>query len=611
MVDKAFLHSLPQNPGVYIMKNKDDKIIYVGKAKNLKNRVNQYFVKNSNHTEKVLAMVSHVDHIEYILVNSEAEALNLECSLIKKNRPKYNILLKDDKGYPYIKITNEPFPRVLLARRVEKDGAKYFGPFISSTSVKRILEAFHKLFKIRTCNTLSKRDKPCLNYHIKRCDAPCMGYITEEEYGQKVKQLTDVLSGRADDLKKELTSGMERAAEELKFEQAADFRDKIAAVNSILERQLVVSVGGENEDIVYLYKENDRLCIQMLYVRGGKLTDKRAFFMNNTKNEDDSEVMRAFLLQYYTTFDVPKKVYLSADIADADEMERYLSEIRGNKVSVFMPQRGDKVRFLEMAKKNAAEAMRLKYSKSEHGADSLEAVRQLAHYLALENVPERIEAYDISHTAGSEVVASMVVFKKGQPARSEYRKFKMKTSQKNDDYGAMKEALSRRLKYSEEVKSEKFKEPPDLIFVDGGLGQVHAALEVAREIKGAESIPIFGIFKDDKHKTRGVISAEKTFEIPMGSKCFTLVTEIQDEMHRVAITYHRLLRSRKNTESEIMKIPGVGKNRFKTLLEHFKTVQALKKASTDEIAAVKGLGKAQAKVIYNALHEKNEALSEK
>ena len=598
--DKEFLHSIPQNPGVYIMRDEDDKIIYVGKAKNLKNRVNQYFVKNSSHTPKVQAMVLRVKKLEYILTNSEAEALNLECSLIKKNRPKYNILLKDDKGYPYIKITNEEFPRIVLARRQEKDGAKYFGPYVSSLSVKQILDAFNKLFKLRQCKNLVKRDKPCLNYHIKRCDAPCMGYINKEEYEKKIQYLSDVLSGKADDLLYDLKNKMENASENLQYEQAEEYRDMIMSLNKILERQLVVSTNGENEDVIYMYKENDRICMQMLYVRGGKLTDRKAFFMNNTQSEEDTEIMRAFILQYYTELEIPKKIYLSVDIPDIDEMERFLSELRGNKVSIAAPQRGDKVRFLEMAKKNAVEAMRLRYRKDESKKEKEEAVKQLKHYLNLDFEPNRIEAYDISHTSGTEVVASMVVFKKGLPSRQDYRKFKMKENLKNDDYGAMREVLKRRFKHLSDKDDTKFSEKPDLIFVDGGLGQVNSAIEVANEFNLTD-IPVFGIYKDDKHKTQGVTSQIGNYEIPLGTKCFTLLTEIQDEMHRVAITYHRLLRSRKNTESEIMKIPGVGKATFKALMDKFKTVNSLKKADVNEIAEVKGINLKKAEIIFEYL----------
>ena len=600
MIEKEFLHSIPQNPGVYIMKDATDEIIYVGKAKNLKNRVNQYFTKNSSHTEKVRAMVARIDHLEYILTNSEAEALNLECSLIKKNRPKYNILLKDDKGYPYIKITNDEFPRLLMARRQEKDGSKYFGPFVSALSVKQTLDALNKLFKLRQCNTVIKRDKPCLDYHIKRCDAPCMGYISAKDYSEKISALSDVLNGKADELFSQLKIKMEAAAEQLNFESAAEYRDMISALQRILEKQLVVSTGGENEDVIYLHKENDRICIQMLYVRAGKLMDKKAFFMNNTKNEADSEVVRAFLLQYYSEFDIPKKIYLSCDISDIEEFEEYLSDTRGNKVTIASPQRGDKVRFIEMAKKNAIEAMRLKYRKSDDSKEKLEAIEQLAHYLELDIVPLRIEAYDISHTSGSEVVASMVVFKNGLPSKQDYRKFKMKDSLKNDDYGAMRETLSRRFQYFTEKQDVKFSEKPDLIFVDGGLGQVNAAMSVAED-SSVTDIPIFGIFKDGKHRTCGVINSDREFDIPFGTKCFTLITEIQDEMHRVAITYHRLLRSKKNIESEIMKIPGVGKGRFKAIIDKFKTVNALKKATPEQIAEIKGISLEHAQKICDYL----------
>ena len=596
MVDKKFLHSLPQNPGVYIMYNAENVIIYVGKAKNLKNRVNQYFTQNSGHTSKVLAMVSNIDHIEYILTNSEIEALNLECSLIKKNRPKYNILLKDDKGYPYIKITNERYPRVVMARRIENDGAKYFGPYTNALNVKQIIDAFNKLFRLRQCANLTTRTKACLNNHIKICDAPCINAVSEAEYKQKIDWLTDVLSGKADTFIDMLNEKMNEASEQLNFELAADYRDKQIALKHILEKQLVVSTGNENEDIIYLHKENDRLCIQLLYVRDGKLTDKQAFFMNNAKNETDEDVLRAFILQYYQTFDIPKKIYLSCDVSEPEELEDFLSLHRGNKVSICMPKRGDKVRFLEMARKNAAEAIRLRYKKEDKKNDMSEAIEQLAYYLQLPETPVRIEAFDISHTSGTEVVASMVVFCNGTPQRSQYRKFKMKTSLKNDDYGAMRETLERRFKYFSS-NDKKFPDEPDLIFVDGGAGQVHAVELIAS--KYGVKIPIFGIYKDDKHKTQGVTDGENTYEIPRGTKCFTLITEIQDEMHRVAISYHRLLRQKKNVESEMQTIPGVGKNRFNALMQKFSTIQALKKATVEEIASVKGISPSLAEKIHN------------
>ncbi len=599
MIDKSFLRSLPNNPGVYIMMDKNKKIIYVGKAKNLKNRVNQYFVKNSNHTKKVLLMVQSVEYIEYILTNSEAEALNLECSLIKKNKPKYNILLKDDKQYPYIKILDEPYPRVVLARRRENDGAKYFGPYVSAGSVKQTLDILHKIFKFRQCNTVTERNKPCLNYHIQRCDAPCMGYITELDYYEKIEQVSDVLSGRSQKFVNLLTERMNSASDQLKFEQAAEYRDKIEALNRILEKQMTVFTSDENEDIIYLHKENDKICIQMLYIRAGKLIDKKAFFMNNTQSETDSDIIRAFIMQYYDEFDVPRKIYLSVDIEDEDEIEYFLSQRNEYKVFVLTPKRGNKLKFIEMAKKNAIESMRLTQRKNDKVKDALDALLQLSYYLKLDNTPDRIEAFDISHTSGSEVVASMVVFKKGLPSKQNYRKFKMKTSLFNDDYGAMREALERRLKYIVSEKSDKFSQKPDLIFVDGGLGQVNAAREIIERYN--LNIPIFGIYKDDKHKTKGVINEKYDFEIPVGTKCFSLITNIQDEMHRVAISYHRMLRAKKNIESEILKIPGVGKNRYKELMNKFKTLNALTNATQEEIATVKGISLSHAKIISDYL----------
>ena len=591
MVTNEFLASLPTNPGVYIMKNKDDKIIYIGKAKNLKNRVKQYFVHNSGHSPKVLAMVSNIDHLEYIITNSEVEALNLECSLIKKHTPKYNILLKDDKGYPFIKITTqEDYPQILLARKMEDDGAKYFGPYISSFAVKQIIDMLRKVFQIRECRGKilpNPNAKPCLNYHIKRCGAPCIGAVSRQEYQQSIQNAISVLGGKTDGLVKELESKMQEAADQLNFEAAADYRDKINNMNRMLEKQMVVSTSLLDEDIVCLFKESDMTCIQMLYVRNGKLLDKKAFFMNNAKQESDGDILAAFLMQYYSRFMIPQKIFLSCPIADEEVIEEYLSQRKGRKVSLVVPQRGDKVRYIEMARKNASEAIRLKITGYENKGANLEALEQLKKYASLPKLPVRIEAYDISNTAGEETTGSMVVFQSGVPAKQQYRKFKIKSAAKKDDYDAMKEMVQRRLRHEMEKKDGKFAKLPDLILVDGGKGHVHAVTEVVKEF--GVDIPVCGIVKDRKHRTRDIVSAEEEFHIPIGTKCFKLATQIQDEMHRVAITYHRHLRSKKNIESELMKIHGIGKAKYKLLLDRFKTINGIKRASVEELMEVKGI----------------------
>ena len=598
MVTGEFLKALPESPGVYIMKSADDEVIYVGKAKILKNRVTQYFRKNSSHTPKVLAMVSNIDHLEYIVTNTEAEALNLECSLIKKYRPKYNILLKDDKGYPYIEITNELFPRLLLARRRENKNSQYFGPFISSQHAKQVILLLCKIFKIRECKGDLKNIKnPCLNHHINRCDAPCTGKITHEEYMNKIREASRVLSGNSECLIADLTERMTDAAEHFRFEEAAVLRDKIAGINRMNESQLTVSVDDKDKDVLCLAKENNDVCIGLLHFKKGKLIDKQSFFMNNTVFDSDESIMEAFLMQHYSDYMPPKNIFVSHLPENMEDTAKYLSDIRGTKVLITKPLRGDNVKLIEMAMKNAVEAIANK--KLLHKSkDNNEALEQFKHYLNLENIPERIEAFDISNTSGSEIVASMVVFEKGIPSKRQYRKFKIKTLSGQDDYGAMKEVLIRR--FTHDKKDESFDKIPDIIFVDGGKGQVSAAKYALNQI--GVQVPVLGIIKDDKHKTRDVVSENKEFNVPMGTKCFKLATEIQDEMHRVAITYHRLLRKKRNMESELMKIPGIGKNRYLALMNKFKTIDNIKNATAEEIAQIKGISHSEAEKIVSHIN---------
>lgn len=597
MVEKSFLKNLPNDAGVYIMKNKDDKIIYIGKAKNLRNRVNQYFTNNKSHTPKVRAMVSNVERIEYTVTNSEADALTLECSLIKKHRPKYNILLKDDKNYPYIKITNEDFPRVLFAHRVEQDKAKYYGPFISKYGVSNMLDALQKMYKIRECNGIIKPDKtkkPCLNYYINRCSAPCMENITKEEYGEIIKQIQSILGGNAGEILSVLEKQMNESAEKMDFENAALYRDKINNIKKLLDKQVVVTKGNADEDVVCVYKDDGKVCVQMLYIRNGKMADKKAFFVNAKTEDSDSEIIYAFILQYYSEFPVPKNIYVSVMPEEKEELEKFLSYNKGSKVNLILPERGDKYSYIIMAKKNAYEAVRLK-EKRYNKKENKEALVQLKEYLGLDNIPERIEAFDISNTAGKETVASMVVFTNGVADKKEYRKFKIKSDIKSDDYGAMKEVVERRFKRAFEKEDGKFVKLPDLILADGGKGQVGAVKDAIR--KTGAKVPVYGIVKDDKHRTRDITDEHKEYNIPRGTKCFRLMVSIQDEMHRIAITYHRTLMAKKNTESTLTGIPGIGKAKHKALMQHFKTISNIKKANIAELTAVKGISEKNAKNI--------------
>ena len=594
MVTNEFLNQLPMVPGIYIMKNKNDKVIYVGKAKVLKNRVKQYFINSSSHTPKVSAMVSNVDHIEYIVTNSEAEALNLECSFIKKYRPKYNILLKDDKTYPYIKITDEEYPRLLMVRRKENDNGKYFGPYVNMLAVKTLIDNLKKLFQLRDCNTLDLRckNKVCLNYHIGRCMGPCTNDC-KDKYKENIKQATQVLNGDFKLLINKLYDEMDKASDMLNFETAAEYRDRINAVKKIEQKQIVVTADTVDEDYIAVCRDNDYVCVQQLMVRNGKLIDKHSFFMQNCKDEPDFEILTAFITQYYTDTDIPKFIYTSADV-DAEVAER-LSELKNKKVIVKMPKIGDKANFIRMAELNGLEAIKVKEIELKKTSNT-EAVIQLQQLLELNVLPVRIEAYDISNTNGMETVASMVVFTDGLSDKKEYRKFKIKHSGKSDDYGSMREVFYRRFQRLLQ-NDEKFSKKPDLIFVDGGKGQISSAKEILKEMN--IDIPVYGIVKDDKHRTRDIISSDKEYNVPLGSKCIKLAVNIQDEMHRVAITYHKTLRDNKNLRSSLLNIPGVGKVVCKILLKEFKTVERIKNATFDELNNVKGINKVTAQNIYD------------
>ncbi len=609
------LKNLPEQPGVYIMRDEDNRIIYVGKAINLKNRVRQYFQNSKGHSPKVLAMVERIRDLEYIITDSELEALILECNLIKKHRPKYNILLKDDKHYPYIKITvNEDYPRIMTTRDIKKDGAKYFGPYTDVGAVNRTIEMIKKLFPIRTCNrNISKtagKERPCLNFYINRCMGPCQGNVDIQAYKDMVKGIILVLDGKQDEILGELEVKMQQAAENLDFERAAELRDSIASVRKIAERQKIISSAMGDQDVIAMARNDGEVCIQIFFIRGGKLLGREHFLLDGGDTEDNGAVILSFVKQFYNgdTF-VPKEIILQYEIEDGEIVESWLSEKRGSKVKLTVPQKGEKQKLVEMVAKNAEDAIQLlveKYKQDEE--KTLGAARELADYIGLQEAPRRIEAFDISHLQGVENVGSMIVFENGKAKNRDYRRFKIKYVEGANDYESMKEVLERRfrhgLKEQEQLRQEgkdadtgKFAVFPDLILIDGGLGQVHAVLPVLKELN--IKVPVCGMVKDDKHRTRGLIFEEQEIPIPINSHAFRLITNVQDEAHRFAITYHRSLRSKTTVKSQLDEVPGIGPARRQALLKKFGSLKNIKLASIEELSAVPGMNKKAAEMIFN------------
>lgn len=592
------LKILPDKPGVYIMKNSSGEIIYVGKAKILKNRVRQYFQNSKNHPEKVRAMVSNISEFEYIVTDSEMEALILECNLIKKHKPRYNILLKDDKHYPFIKITiNEEFPRIFITRMLVKDGAKYFGPYTDVSAVYETLELVKKVFPIRNCKRVIKSDmekvRPCLNYHIGLCKAPCGGYISKYEYLKIVNDVIDLLNGKDNALIKNIEKQMEEASESLEFEKAAAFRDKIAAVKKITEKQRIITGKFENEDYIDIYSDENHSSAQVFFQRDGKITGREHFIMENTGGLDKKELISNFIKVFYggTAF-IPKVINIR-ETEDRELLEEWLSMKRGSKASINMPLKGVKAKTLNLVTNNAQmtlEHFKLKLIKDKEG--HREALKELAELLSLDYEPERIEAFDISNIQGVDSVGTMVVFEGGRSKNSDYRRFKIKSVKGANDYDSMREILTRRFKRGLEeteaikenkllLNSGKFSAFPDLILMDGGKGQVNVALEVLRDLE--IDIPVCGMVKDDKHKTRGLIYNNKELIIKSNSKAIKLVTRIQDEVHRFAITYHRSLRNKKVLHSVLEEIPNIGETRRKELLKKFESIENIKNATYEEL----------------------------
>lgn len=607
------LKILPDKPGVYIMKNSLGEVIYVGKAKVLKNRVRQYFQNSKNHSEKVRAMVKNIAEFEYIVTDSEMEALILECNLIKKYSPRYNIALKDDKFYPFIKITtNEDFPRVYVTRNFAKDGNRYFGPYTNGTAVYEVMGLIKKLFPLRTCKKAivegGEPTRACLNYHINLCKAPCAGYVSKAEYWKMIDEIINILNGTDTSIIKNLKLEMEKAAEELEFEKAAKIRDRILAIELISEKQKMFTVKEGDEDFIDLYTDEKDGCAQVFFVREGKVTGREHFMIENISDDPVKEVISSFIASFYGgTAQIPKTIYVPEEIEDQELIEKFLTEKRGSKVWIKVPKKGDKKNLLDMVRNNAKIMLdQFKEKIVEEKELNKSALTELADVLGLDSLPARIEAYDISNIQGVDSVGTMVVFENGKAKNSDYRRFKIKSVKGPNDYESMREILSRRFSHGlEEVNKikernleyskGKFCIFPDLIMMDGGKGQVNIALEVLKDF-GIE-IPVCGLVKDDKHRTRGIIFNNEEILIRRGSGLMNLITRVQDEVHRYAITYHRSLRDKRTLHSILEDIPRIGEKRRRNLLMKFGSIDNIKKASMEELLDTPGIDKRAAESI--------------
>ena len=607
------LKTLPGKPGVYIMHGEKDEIIYVGKAISLKNRVRQYFQSSRNKGAKIEQMVTHITRFEYIITDSELEALVLECNLIKEHRPKYNTMLKDDKSYPFIKVTvNEEYPRVLFARRMKKDKAKYFGPYTSSTAVKDVIELVRKLYQVRSCNRNLPRDtgkdRPCLYYHMKQCKAPCQGYISQEEYRKNINKVIKFLNGDFQDTISELMEKMQKASEEMRYEDAMEYRDLIRSIEKIGERQKITGYGQEDRDIIAVAMDESEdlrdqdAVVQVFFIRDGKLIGRDHFYLRVAKGDTKSQVLSSFLKQFYagTPF-IPSEIMLQSEIEDAEIIEEWLTTRRKQKVHIRVPKKGTKEKLVELALENARMVLSKDREriKREEGR-TIGAVHEVEEWLGLKNVV-RMEAYDISNISGFESVGSMVVYEKGRPKRSDYRKFKIKWVQGPNDYASMEEVLTRRFTHESNGEFDSFARLPDLILMDGGRGQVNIALKVLNDL--GIRIPVCGMVKDDHHRTRGLYFNNVEIPIDTSSEGFRLITRIQDEAHRFAIEYHRSLRSKEQVHSILDDIPGIGDTRRKALLRKFKSVENIRDASEEELAQTESMNAGSARQVYEFFHK--------
>lgn len=594
--------ALPLQPGVYIMKNKDKKIIYIGKAKALKNRVSSYFGSHTNHTLKVIRMVENVDDFDYILCDSEFEALVLECSLIKQHRPKYNILLKDDKGYNYIKITKGEFPRISECKRMDQDGATYIGPYTSGFSVKTAVEETLKIFKLPRCSKQFPRDynksRPCLNGFMDLCCAPCAGRISQAEYKKNVDDAVAFLKGGSVKAVKEMQKRMEDCAENLQFEEAAKLRDRIRAIQNIEEKQKVVKISAKEEDVFALAFGTKKMCFEVLRFENYRLTDSEHFILEAA--EDNGETRAELIERYYSMRDrVPPRITVDGDVENEELLQQFLEKQRGAKVEVFHPQKGAQISILALCKTNANEHIAQYQGRL---GKEIQALSELADLLNLPGPPEYIESYDISHTFGADNVAGMVVFHNGRPMKKAYKRFSIKGFDGQNDVGSMQEVLTRRFThYREEQGTDStFAIKPDLILLDGGTAQVHAVLPVIRQM--SLDIPVFGMVKDSKHRTRAIATSGGEIEINYKRSAFTLVSSIQEEVHRFAVSYHHAKHKKSSFSSSLLQIDGIGPKKAKALLKHFKTIAKLKEAQPDEMEKVPGIGAKDAKAVFAYFH---------
>ncbi|MDK3287171.1 excinuclease ABC subunit UvrC [Clostridioides difficile] len=591
------LKKLPSEPGVYLMKDKYDHIIYVGKAISLKNRVRQYFQSSKNHTSKVKSMVKNIYKFEYIITDSELEALILECNLIKRYRPKYNVVLRDDKTYPYIKVTtNEDYPRILKVRRVLKDKAKYFGPYTNITAVNDTLELISSTYPIRSCKididkAIKNKTRPCLNLHINKCLGPCTGNVSKEEYGKMIEEIIMCLSGKEEKLMELLKEKMNESSMNFRFEEAAVYRDKIKSLEEMIQKQKIdATVSDLNQDVVAMARAHNEVCVQVFFIRNGKIVGREHFILEGVMDSPRASILSSFVKQFYNEQEyIPKELIIEDEIEDSSILEEWLSSKKGQKVTIRVPQKGEKKSLVEMVRKNAVEYLekfsdmnKRKYEKS------IGALEELKQILNLEKLPIRIEAYDISNIQGVDSIGSMVVYTNAKKDKKEYRRYKIKTVIGPNDYDSMAEIVDRRLKHGN---------LPDLILLDGGKGQVSAVKKVL-ELNDVD-IPLWGMYKDDKHRTKGLICKEKEIELDKTTNLYRFIASIQEEVHNYAITYHRSLRNKALTKSILDDIQGIGEKRKKSLLNHFKDVDAIKKATMEELLEVDGMNKSIADNVYN------------
>ena len=606
------LKKLPGKPGVYLMHDEKDAIIYVGKAISHKNRVRQYFQSSRNKGAKIEQMVTHISRFEYIVTDSELEALVLECNLIKEHRPKYNTMLMDDKSYPFIKVTvNEPFPRVMLARQMKKDKAKYFGPYTSAGAVKDTIELIRKLYHIRSCNRSLPKDigkeRPCLNYHIHQCQAPCQGYISQEEYRKSIDEVVRFLNGHYDLVLKELEEKMMAASDSLEFEKAIEYRELLTSVQKVAQKQKITDTAGDDRDIIAMASEGEDAVVQVFFIRSGRLIGRDHFYLKSAENDTEGEILSSFIKQFYAgTPYIPAELMLPEEIEDQDIIEEWLTARRERRVHLRIPKKGTKEKLVELAQKNAQMVLKndRERLKREEGR-TIGAVKELEKILGLKGII-RMEAYDISNTNGFDSVGSMVVYEHGKPKRNDYRKFKIKTVQGPDDYASMNEVLTRRFGHGlreqqEESETGGFQIFPDLIMMDGGRGQVNIALEVLEKLH--LHIPVCGMVKDDNHRTRGLYFNNTELPIDRNSECFRLITRIQDEAHRFAITFHRQLRSKGQVHSVLDDIPGVGPARRKDLMRCFENIDAIRNATVEELKELPSMNEKSAQEVYKFFHQ--------